>query len=160
MVDIVGGASAMPLRITIRPNSALHPKDALIAAAIAAPVGAVIAALFARFGAWPVAVFVALAFAGLFIATRLIQRRNDDIERIAFDAWTVTVDRHDHDGDSHYEFNGPWVQLVERSAADGGCTYLALRSQGREVSLGEHLTEDERASVSRVLRDRLRKLRS
>lgn len=158
MVDIVGDARR-ELRITIRPNSAFHPRDAMFAAVIAAPVGAILAALFVSLGAWPVALFLLFAVGGLWMAVLAVRRERGDIERIAFDKWTVTFDRHDaRQGDTHLEFNGPWVQIIERSSIDGGCEYLALRSKGREVALGKCLSLDERAEVGRLLRTRLREM--
>jgi len=159
MVDIVGDAQRAPLRITIRPNSAFHPRDAMCAAAIAAPVGAILAALFVSLGAWPVAFFLLFAVGGLWMAVLAVRRERGDIERIAFDDWTVTVDRHDaRKGDTHLEFNGPWVQVIERPSINGGCEYLALRSQGHEIALGQCLSLDERAAVGRLLRTRLREI--
>lgn len=159
MVNIVGDASKAPLRITIRPNSAFHPRDAIRAAMVAAPVGAVLAALFVSLGAWPIAVFLLLTLGGLWMAVLAVRRERGDVERIAFDEWTVTIDRRDAKaGDTHLEFNGPWVQVIERPSLSGGCEYLALRSRGREIPLGQCLSLDERAAVGRVLRTRLREI--
>lgn len=160
MVDIVGDASGAPLCITIRPNSAFHPRDAACAALVAAPVGAIIAALFVSLGAWPVAVFLLLAMWGLWMAVLAVRRERGDVERIAFDSWTLTVDQHhSREGDTHVELNGPWVQIVERASPSGGCEYLALRSKGHEIALGQCLSLDERAAVGRVLRQRLQEIR-
>lgn len=159
MVDIVSTANATPMCITVRPNSVLHGGEGALTLAIVTPIGVIIAAGFALLGAWPVAPFVLLAVAGLGLAVYLVHRHIGDFERIVVDADRLTVDRHDPAGDQHFEFNAYWVQVVQRATLDGGCAYLALRSHGREVSLGHHLTEDERASVSRVLRARLAALR-
>ncbi|HMV54690.1 MAG TPA: DUF2244 domain-containing protein [Rhodocyclaceae bacterium] len=159
MVNIVGDASRAPLHITIRPNSAFHPRDAICAAMVAAPVGAILAALFVSLGAWPIALFLFLTFCGLWMAVLAVRRERGEVERISFDEWTVTIDRHDaKSGDTHLELNGPWVQVIEKPSLNGGCEYLALRSHGHEIVLGQCLSLDERAAVGRVLRTRLREI--
>lgn len=159
MVDIVSAANAAPLRITVRPNSVLHRGEGALTLALTAPVGVAIAIGFAFLGAWPVAPFVLLALAGLAAAVYLVHRHIGDFERIVVDDDKLTVDRHDPRGDEHFEFNGHWVQVVQRPSSEGGCAYLALRSHGRELPLGSELTADERATVGRALHDRLADLR-
>lgn len=159
MVDIVSTANTAPLRITVRPNSILHWGEGTMTLAIAAPLGTVIAGGSVMLGAWPVAPFVLTALAGLAGALILVHRHLDDCERIVLDRDRLTVDRHLPGQDQHFEFNGCWVQLVQRRARSGGCAYLALRSYGRELPLGRDLTDDERASVGRLLAARLARLR-
>lgn len=159
MVDIVSTANAAPMCITVRPNSVLHRSDGIWALAVATPVVLVVAVAFALLGAWPVAVCMVLSLIGLGVAVYLVERHTTDFERIVVDADRLTVDSHDPAGDHHFEFNGYWVQIVQRPAEDGGCAYLALRSHGRELVVGQGLTDDERASVSLALRARLARLR-
>lgn len=159
MVDIVSTANAKPMCITVRPNSVLHRGEGMRTLAVTVPLALALAAGFALFGAWPVAPFVLLAIAGLGLAVYLVHRHLGDFERIVLDADRLTVDRHDPAGDQHFEFNACWVQLLQRTTPEGGCAYLALRSHGRELPLGSNLTDDERASVCRALRDRLARLR-
>lgn len=159
MVDIVSAANTSPLRITVRPNSVSHRGEGALTLVVTAPLGLAIATGFVLLGAWPVAPFVLLALAGLTAAVYFVHRHTGDFERIVVDQDKLTVDRHDPDRDEHFEFNGCWVQVVQRNSTEGGCTYLALRSHGREVALGHDLTEDERASVGSALRSRLAQLR-
>lgn len=159
MVDIVSATNTAPLRITVRPNSVQHWWEGALTLAVAAPVGLLIAAGFLLLGAWPVAPFVLLALGGLALAVYLVYRHVGDFERIVLDDDKLTVDRHAPGRDQHFEFNGCWVQLVQRRASAGGCAYLALRSHGRELALGRDLTDDERASVGRLLAARLARLR-
>lgn len=159
MVDIVSAAKTAPLRIIVRPNSALHRGEGALTLAATAPVGVFIASVLVAFGAWPVIPFVLLALAGLAAAVYMVYRHRDDFERIVLTDDKLVVDRHRPDGDEHFEFNGFWVQLVQRQAEEGGCAYLALRSHGREVALGGQLNDAERAVVGRVLSSRLALLR-
>lgn len=159
MVDIVSAAPAATLRITVRPNSAMHHGEGLLTLAVTVPLAVIIAAVFFFLGAWPVVPFVLLALAALGLAVYCVQRHAGDFERITVDDETLSVDRHDPQGDEHFEFNGYWVQIIRRQAAAGGCAYLALRSHGRELAVGHDLTDDERASVGRALLSRLARIR-
>lgn len=159
MVDIVSNASAAPMCITVRPNSVLHGGEGMLTLAVTAVIGFAIAAGFWWLGAWPVAPFVLLALSGLSLAVYLLGRHGGDFERIVVDDDRLTVDRHAPAGDEHFEFNGCWVQVVQKDNLDGGCDYLALRSHGHELVVGHDLNDAERAAVSRALRARLARLR-
>jgi uncharacterized membrane protein len=159
VVDIVCTANAAPMCIIVRPNSVLHRGEGVLALAVTALVGVLIAVGFTLLGAWPVAPFVVLALAGLGLAVYLVGRHVGDFERIVVNDDWLTVDRHDPLGDQHFEFNGYWVQVEQKNNLDGGCEYLALRSHGRELVVGSNLTTEERAEVSRALRVRLARLR-
>lgn len=159
MVDIVSTANATPMCITVRSNSVLHRGERARTMALTVPLALAMAVGFALVGGWPVAPFVLLALVGIGLAVYLVHRHLGDFERIVVDADRLTVDRHDPDGEQHFEFNACWVQLLQRTTPEGGCAYLALRSHGRELPLGNNLTDDERASVGRALRDRLARLR-
>ena len=50
------------------------------------------------------------------------------------------------------EFNRSWAQVV----CEGDGSRLALRSHGREVVFGRHLSGHERLAVARALREQLR----
>lgn len=159
MVDITSTTLAAPMCIMVRPDGVLHRGEGVqllglgVAAAIVVSIG------FSIFGAWPVAPFVVLALAGLGFVFYLLSRHAGDFERIVIkDDWLI-IDRHAPGGDEHFEFNGYWVQVVQKDTLDGGCAYLALRSHGQELVLGHHLSDDERASVGRALRARLARLR-
>ena len=159
MVDIVSAAKTAPLRIIVRPNSALHRGEGALTLAVTAPLALCIAVVLIALGAWPVVPFVLLVLAALAGAVFMVYRHRDDFERIVIADDKLTVDRHQPDGDQHFEFNGYWVQVVQRHADTGGCAYLALRSHGRELPLCHHLNDAERAVVGRVLTSRLAVLR-
>lgn len=159
MVDIANAAKTAPLRIIVRPNSALHRGEGALTLAITAPIGLAIATVLIAFGAWLAVPFVLLALTALTAAVYAVYRHRDDFERIVIADDKLTVDRHQPDGDQHFEFNGYWVQVVQRHAETGGCAYLALRSHGRELALCHYLNDAERAVVGRVLSSRLALLR-
>jgi uncharacterized membrane protein len=52
------------------------------------------------------------------------------------------------------ELNRYWAQVV--CAADG--SRLTLRSHGREIEVGKHLCQDERADMARELARELRRI--
>jgi uncharacterized membrane protein len=155
VVDIVNPPGASPLRITVRPNCAVHRGEGLRTLAVAAPIGVAIGLAFLWLGAWPVVPFVTLALAALTLAVHLVERRAGNFERITVDSKKLTVDRHYWTGDEHFEFDCYWVQVIARQAQAGGLAYLGLRSHGREVAVGHDLTDDERATVGSALLSRL-----
>jgi len=103
-----------------------------------------------------------LPFAGaemfvLFLAFRFIERHAGDFESIAIKDDRVLIERWEIGRVSRYEFNRYWAQVVvSHSASAGKSVLLALRSHGRQVEFGRHLTEDQRDALARKLRQQLR----
>lgn len=154
MVDIVCTASATPLRITVRPNSAVNGHWRAFVLLLLLPLFSAIGVGFVLLGAWPVVPCLALALGGLWLALRAVERHADDFEEIMLRGDHLLLDRHDRTGDQHLEFNCHWVQVVSRGAG-----YLALRSHGREFPVGHDLNDAERAAVGRELRSVLARTR-
>jgi uncharacterized membrane protein len=92
----------------------------------------------------------------LFLAFRFIERHAGDFESIAIKDDHVLVERWETGQVSRYEFNRYWAQVVVSHSASGGKSVLALRSHGREVEFGQHLTEEQRDALARKLRQQLR----
>lgn len=159
MVDIVNTAAATPLRITVRPNSAVNGKWHAFVLLLVVPVFSAVGIGFALIGAWPVLPCLLIVMLALVVALRHIERHAEDFERITLNDDVLTVDRHAPDQDEHMEFNSRWVQVVSLDSAPGETRYLALRSHGRELPVGHDLTDTERATVGGALRSRLSRLR-
>lgn len=121
-------------------------------------ISLVIAAIslgFALVGAWPVLVFSGLELVLLCAAFRYAGLHAGDFERVAVVGDKVLVEARDGGCEAHYEFNRCWAQVVVRWDAPGRACRLALRSHGREVEFGRHLTEEGRLAVARELRRRI-----
>lgn len=110
---------------------------------------------FAFQGAWLVLPFAGAEMLVLFLAFRVIDRHAADFESIAIRGDRVLIERWETGRVSRYEFNRYWVQVVMRRSARVGESTLALRSHGREVEFGRHLTEEQREALAPTLKQQL-----
>jgi len=115
---------------------------------------------FAFHGAWLVLPFAGVEMFVLFLAFRLIERHAGDLESIAIKGDRVLVERWETGRVSRYELNRYWAQVVVHRGGPSGKTTLALRSHGREVEFGRHLTEEQRDALALTLGQRLRTVNS
>ena len=56
---------------------------------------------------------------------------------------------------SRHEFNRYWAQVVLQPGGRGRQALLALRSHGRQVEFGRHLTEEQRCRMAGIIRAEL-----
>jgi uncharacterized membrane protein len=110
---------------------------------------------FAFNGAWLVLPFAGAEMFVLFLAFRLVERHAGDFESIAIKGDRVLVERWETGQVKRYELNRYWAQVVVHRCGPAGKTTLALRSHGREVEFGQHLTQDQRDALARTLRQQL-----
>ena len=92
----------------------------------------------------------------LFVAFRYIERHAGDFESIAIKGDSVLMERWETGDVRRYEFNRCWAQVVLHRQGPARRTTLALRSHGREVEFGQHLTEEQREALALTLRQQLR----
>jgi uncharacterized membrane protein len=118
-------------------------------------VSILIATAFAAFGAWPVLPFAGLEMAVLCAAFRCVDRHAADYEILEINGDRVRIEIREGADVRRVELNRHWAQVV---MDDAGRRRLALRSHGREVEFGRHLTHQERERVARELRQQLRKV--
>jgi uncharacterized membrane protein len=112
-----------------------------------------IAAAFSLvFGAWPIMPFAGIEMAVLYFAFRYIDRHADDYERITIRGDSVSVEVREAGRVTRQELDRCWAQVV---CEDGGAR-LALRSHGRELELGRHVTGEGRAQMALELRRELK----
>jgi uncharacterized membrane protein len=115
-----------------------------------------ISVAFALQGAWLVLPFAGVEMGVLCIAFHYMQRHAADFESLAIEGDRVVVERWDCGRMSRYEFNRYWATVVLHTRAVPGHSVLALRSHGREVEFGQHLTEEQRQAVAQTLKQQLR----
>ena len=113
------------------------------------------AAISIAFGAWPVMPFAGLEMAVLYVAFRYIERHAGDYERITIRGNSVAVEVREGSRLSHFELQRWWAQVV----CDVAGARLALRSHGREIQIGRHLSEAQRVEMARDLSRELRRVR-
>ena len=144
------------LLIARRNNSLSSAGRAVVLGSLVA-LSLAISLAFAVQGAWLVLPFAGAEMFVLFLAFRFIERHAGDFESIAIKDDRVLIERWEIGRVSRYEFNRYWAQVVvSHSASAGKSVLLALRSHGRQVEFGRHLTEDQRDALARKLRQQLR----
>ena len=138
-----------------RRNNSLSSTDRLRVFACVFAFSMSIALAFAAFGAWPVIPFTGLEMAVLYAAFRYVDRHAADYEIIEIKDDSVRVETRVGSQVQSVELNRHWAQLVTNDSS--GELRLALRSHGREVEFGRHLTGKERERIARELRQQLRR---
>lgn len=115
--------------------------------------------LFTAAGAWPVALFLGVDVALLYLAFRLNTRDARRYETVQVSRSAVTLTQYDVRGRSRYrDFAPSWVR-VELSESGDGRTVLALASGPERMVFGEFLTDDERRDFAGVLDDAILRAR-
>ena len=148
------GAPGEFLLIARRNNSLSSAGRAVVLASLVV-LSLAISLAFAFQGAWLVLPFAGAEMFVLLLAFRCIERHASDFESIAIKGDRVLVERWETGRVSRYEFNRYWAQVVLRDCGPAGKTTLALRSHGREVEFGQHLTEDQKGALAQTLRQQL-----
>jgi uncharacterized membrane protein len=128
-----------PFRAVLTPHRSLGPAGFLIFMTALSAVSFVSGMAFLLSGAWPVLGFFGLDVLLVYVAFRLNYRSGRQYETVEVDRERVTVTQVD-----------PWVRLDFDEGTDGR-TALSLRGQGRRLSFGHFLTDDERRAFAGAL---------
>ena len=134
-----------------RRNNSLDSTGRLLVFAFIFVVSVGIACAFAALGAWMILPFAGLEMLVLYLAFHYVDRHAADYERIAIDGDRVQVEQHAAGRTQRFEFNRCWARVI--ASADGG--RLALRSHGRELEIGHHMSGAQRRDLARALKRRL-----
>ena len=154
-MECVDTGRASQFAFTARRNNSLSSSGRLLVFGFVFFVSVGIGLAFTViFGAWPIMPFAGLEMLVLYLAFRYAERHAADYERLAIAGDRVEVEVLDGGRLRRFDCNRQWAQLVCR---DGG--RLALRSHGREIEIGRHLNEQQRLSVARQLKRKLRDVR-
>jgi uncharacterized membrane protein len=117
----------------------------------AASIG--ISVCFTALGAWPVLPFAGLEMVVLYAAFQYVDRHAADYECLEIRGDRLKIEARVGADVQTVEFNRHWAQVVTRH--DAGRRRLALRSHGREVEFGRHLTTEDRERIARELHQQL-----
>jgi uncharacterized membrane protein len=140
-----------PFRAVLTPHRSLGPAGFLIFMTALSAVSFVSGMAFLLSGAWPVLGFFGLDVLLVYVAFRLNYRSGRQYETVEVDRERVTVTQVDPWGRAKsFEFNPFWVRLDFDEGTDGR-TALSLRGQGRRLSFGHFLTDDERRAFAGAL---------
>ncbi len=141
--------------VIARPNCSLsHPQRLGVLACLIAVTFA-IALAFAWFGAWLVLPFAGLEVGVLVWAFRELDRHADDYEKIVISGDRLLIEQRSAARIEEHELNRHWVQVVIETDRSGQC-HVALRSHGRQVEVGRHMSSERRRALAKELRTQLR----
>jgi len=111
---------------------------------------------FALNGAWLVFPFAGLDILVVYLAFRYVERHAGDYECIAFHDQSIVIESRRGGKADRCEFNRHWVQITFTEPRGAERSRLSLRSHGKEVEFGIHLTGERRAAVARQLKEHLK----
>ncbi len=155
-MDQVYGEEPHSFVLVSRRNDSLSPagRNAVLGSFVL--VSLAISLTFALHGAWMIFPFAGAEMALLYLAFRVVGRRAGDYESISISGDRVLIERWETGRPTRFEFSRFWAQVIVQPERNGGAAALALRSHGREVEFGRHLTPEQRAEVAQTLKDQLR----
>lgn len=148
--------NAADFTFVARRNNSLSSNGRFLVVGSLAVVILAISLGFAFVGAWLVFPFAGLDVLVVYLAFRYMERRAGDYECIAFDDDNVVIESRQGGKTERFEFNRHWVQVTFVEARGGERGRLLLRSHGKEVAFGLHLTGEQRAAVARRLKEHLK----
>ncbi len=152
MVEMSGTTSPMHYSVIAKPNCSLSPAGTLRVFSVIALISLSFSLVFVLIGAWPVLFFAGAELLALGCCFYHVLRHAGDYEQLTIDDDKVVVEIHEQGRDRRVELSGYWTRMVLGCMSDGYCRRLALRSGGREVEFGRHMTGDERLKLARQLR--------
>jgi uncharacterized membrane protein len=91
----------------------------------------------------------------LYLAFRAIERHASDNESISISGDRLVVERWETGRVRRYEFNPYWARVALQPSGEGGRELLAVRSHGRQVEFGRHLTDEQCRAAARALKQHL-----
>jgi uncharacterized membrane protein len=148
--------SAADFTLVARRNNSLSSGGRFLVLGFLAVVVLAIALGFALNGAWLVFPFAGLDLLVVVLAFRYVEQRASDYECIAFQGDNIVIERQQSGNTQRFEFNRHWAQVVFLETQGGSRGRLLLRSHGKEVEFGVHLSSERRAAVARRLKEHLK----
>jgi uncharacterized membrane protein len=115
----------------------------------------VVSLAFALHGAWLVLPFAGAEILVLYLAVRAVERHAGDFESVSISHDRVVLERWESGRVSRAEFSRYWAQVVFVPSSADGHALLAVRSHGRQVRFGRHLTDEQRREAARTLKQQL-----
>jgi uncharacterized membrane protein len=138
-----------------KPNNSLSPLIAIYIFSIVALFVLIVALGFAKVGAWPVLIYAFAVLIGLSLAFQHAFNHAGDFEKLAIQDGVFHLEIKELEKYRSYEINAFWAELVTKYLADGDCQQITLRSHGREIKIGRHLSAEKRNAVATQLKSKL-----
>ncbi len=146
---------ATDITLVARRNNSLSSGSRLLVLGSLAAVVLAISLGFALSGAWLILPFAGLELLVVGLAFRYMEQHAADYECMTMHGDQVVIECWERGSVRRFEFNRRWAQLIvcEPRGVERG--RLALRSHGKEVEFGIHLTDERRAALARRLKEHL-----
>ena len=138
-------------RIIIRPNRSLTWEQTKIVYFCIAFYSLAIAGVFAVMGFWPVLPFAGGEIAVLGIAFYVNALAGTSVQVVTVAPDVVKVEKERPGPRCEWRFQRAWAQVDIDGPAGHRSSRLVVRSHGKEVVLGEFLTETERKRLAATL---------
>lgn len=107
---------------------------------------------FAIQGLWLILPFAGLEILALTIGLYLCCLRNRQLEVITIDDNKLVLEKGENTPSETWEFDRAWVSLeLKNSKHHGHPSKLLVRSKGKQIEIGECLTNEERQSLANSL---------
>ena len=139
----------------LRPYRSLRLAGFALMMGLVAGVSVITGVVFYVAGAWPVTGFFGLDVLLLFLAFRLNYRSARLYETVDLTPARLVFRRvHPSGRQERFDCNPYWARVKLDEAPDGR-TRLAIRAQGRELTFGYFLTDEERRDFASALKEAL-----
>ena len=135
------------------PNRSLGPIGRRWVLGVIAATAFGIAACAAAIGAWPVMPFAGLEVAFVALAFRIVQRHDEDFERLEIGEHEVRVEAREAHCVTRFVAHRAWAKVVVRERGMR-CT-LRLTYRGKSEPLGRLLSDEGRRALAQRLRGRI-----
>ncbi|MEO5805384.1 DUF2244 domain-containing protein [Devosia sp.] len=144
----------------LTPHRLMGARERWAVVGLASLLGAIPGLISLSAGAWPIAVFIAIAVAGMAIALKFSNAEGKRHERITLWSDRLDVDQFDIKGAvRRRQFNPRAVRLIIDRDFDEQTTRLRLRSGDGDLEIGEFLNNDDKSSFGKVFGTALKKAR-
>lgn len=115
---------------------------------------------FTFIGAWLVLPYAGLELLLVWWAFRLMSLRADDFEKLTIANFVLAFESRIKGCNNKFECNANWVQLYCLSRYNGHRCELSLRYAGRQVPVGQLLSDQQRLKWADALQGKLKVVRA
>ena len=139
-------------QFVLHPHRSLSPRGFMILMSALGAVSFIAGVAFCMIGAWPVMGFFGLDVALIYFAFKLNYKSGRAYETIDLTPDLLTLTRvQPGGGKQSFEVNPYWARVSLTTDRPDGRTSLRIVAQGRELLLGQFLTDDERRDFANAL---------
>jgi uncharacterized membrane protein len=154
-MELAHAGEQRSLLLVARRNNSLSSTGRACVFAATVVVSLAVSLPLALLGAWPVLPFAGAEIVLLYLAFRAVERHAADSESISIVGDKLVFERRVTGRVSRHEFNPYWAQVALQRSPRDGRDVVAVRSHGRQVEFGRHLTEEQCRAAARALRQHL-----